>query len=202
MAAPGQPKAVTRGFEIFVATRYLKAKRRQAVISLITVISVVGVAAGVMALVIALAINNGFRSSLETSLLGSTPHVVLLEKQPAGGIANWRELCARLGRVEHVRSVAPGLYGKVMLSGPLQAAEATVKGMPLDAPEFLAHIREGRIASMENARGFPGVVLGTHLARRTGMLLDSVVTVISPQGEMTPFGMRPAQLRFRVVALF
>ena len=193
---------MTRGFELFVATRYLKAKRRQAVISLITVISVIGVAAGVMALVIALAINNGFRTSLETSLLGSTPHVVLLEKEPAGGIENWRQLCQRLGRVEHVRSVAPGLYGKVMLSGPLQAAEATVKGLPVDAPELQAHIREGRTGSMADSGGLPGLVLGTHLARRTGMTLNAVVTVISPQGEMTPFGMRPAQLRFRVVALF
>ena len=88
-------------FELFVAARYLKAKRRQTVISLITVISVVGVAAGVMALVIALAVNNGFRSSLETNLLGATPHVTILEKEPSSGIADWR---ATLLRVVSFRS--------------------------------------------------------------------------------------------------
>ena len=91
-------------FELFVAARYLKAKRRQTVISLITVISVVGVAAGVMALVIALAVNNGFRSSLETNLLGATPHVTILEKEPSSGIADWRSLCAQLRQLPGVTS--------------------------------------------------------------------------------------------------
>ena len=131
---------MTSSFETFIAARYLKAKRRQAIISLITVVSVLGVAAGVMALVIALAINNGFRSSLQRSLLGATPHVVLLEKEPSEGIADWRALCAKLGKLENVRAAEPALYGKVMLSGPMQSAEATVKGMPLDSPEFLSLI--------------------------------------------------------------
>ncbi|MBI5086519.1 MAG: ABC transporter permease [Acidobacteria bacterium] len=193
---------MTSSFELFVAGRYLRAKRRQAVISLVTVVSVLGVAAGVMSLVIALAINNGFRSSLEKSLLGATPHVVVMEKQPATGIAGWRELCARLARVENVRLASPALYGKVMLSGPLQSAEATVKGMPLDAPEFLAHIRQGKVGDLADVRGMPGVVLGTQLARRVGMQPGDVVTLISPQGELTPLGMRAKQMRFRVAATF
>ena len=79
-------------FEFFVARRYLRAKRKQAVISLITVISVVGVAAGVMALVVALAINNGFRNTLQKSLLGAYAHVNVMEKEPGSGIENWSEL--------------------------------------------------------------------------------------------------------------
>ena len=86
-------------FELFVAGRYLRAKRKQAVISVITVISVVGVAAGVMALVIALAINNGFRNTLQHSLLGATAHVIIKEKAPSYGIGNWRELDPRLRRI-------------------------------------------------------------------------------------------------------
>ena len=89
-------------FEFFVALRYLKAKRKQAVISIITVISIIGVAAGVMALVIALAINNGMRNTLERSLLGATAHVTILEKEPGGGIENWRELAAKLRGIPHV----------------------------------------------------------------------------------------------------
>src|SRR5438477_8277803 len=86
-------------FELFVARRYLRAKRKQAVISVITVISVMGVAAGVMALVIALAINNGFRNTLQRSLLGATAHVTLLARDPSEGIPNWRDLDPRLRKL-------------------------------------------------------------------------------------------------------
>jgi lipoprotein-releasing system permease protein len=193
---------MTRGFEIFVAGRYLRAKRRQAVISLVTWISVLGVAAGVMALVIALAINNGFRNSLETSLLGATPHVVVLEKQPSTGIGNWRALVEKLRGLDGVKSAAPALYGKVMASAGTLAAEATVKGMPLDGAEFQTHLREGSVNGLDGVRGLPGVVLGSQLARRLGMKVGDVVTLISPQGQMTPFGMRPSQIRFRVGGVF
>src|ERR1700680_2582743 len=97
MPAPSQ-------FELFVAGRYLRAKRKQAVISVITIISILGVAAGVMALVIALAINNGFRNTLQRSLLGATAHVTILEKKPEFGIQNWRELDPKLRAIPHVTS--------------------------------------------------------------------------------------------------
>lgn len=193
---------MTRAFELFVAARYLRAKRREAVIPLITAVSVAGVAAGVMALVIALAINNGFRRALQESLLGATPHVVLLEKTPSTGIGNWREITARMARVPGVKEAAPALYGKVLASGPMQSAEATLKGMPLASPEFAAHIRQGSLAQMDDVRGLPGIVLGSHLAARIGMRVGDVVRILSPQGQMTPFGMRPAEFRFRVAAIF
>src|SRR5271156_6874790 len=98
-------------FELFIALRYLRDKHNQTVISVITIISVIGVAAGVMALVIAIAINNGFRSTLQRSLLGTTAHVMLLAKDPAEGIANWKQLDPELRKLPHVVSVAPGLYG-------------------------------------------------------------------------------------------
>jgi lipoprotein-releasing system permease protein len=193
---------VSGRFEFFVAARYLRAKRRQAVISLVTVVSVLGVAAGVAALVIALAINNGFRTSLETSLLGATPHVVLLEKEPSTGIADWRGLTARMAKLDGVREAAPALYGKVMASGPQQSAEATLKGMRMDSAEFRAHVHDGSVDHLSDVRGYPGVVLGAQLARRIGMRTGDVVRLLSPQGEMTPFGMRPKEYRFRVAALF
>ncbi len=193
---------VTRGFELFVALRYLLARRRQAVIPLVTVVSVAGVAAGVMALVIALAINNGFRGALEQSLLGATPHVVLLEKTPSTGISQWREITASVSRIEGVKEAAAALYGKVLVSGPVQSAEATLKGTRLDSPELVAHIREGSVEGLDDVRGLPGVVLGSHVAARVGMRTGDVVRILSPQGEMTPFGMRPAEFRFRVAAIF
>src|SRR6476661_2658578 len=98
-------------FELFIAKRYLRAKRKQVMISVITVISIIGVAAGVMALVIALAINNGFRSTLQNNLLAATAHVTILEKAPGAGIENWRDLTAKLRQLPHVTSGAPSLYG-------------------------------------------------------------------------------------------
>lgn len=191
---------MTRAFEIFVAARYLRAKRRQAFISVITVISVLGVAAGVMALVIAIAVNNGFRNSLERNLLGATPHVVLLEKAPSGGIEEWRALAERLERLEGVEQASPALYGKVLLSGPLQSSESTLKGVPLERMGMMkGFLREGSIEALKEPRT---ILLGTQLARRTGMLLNSWVTLVSPQGEMTPFGPRALQVRYRVVGLF
>src|ERR1035437_1847825 len=100
---PSMPDGALRNrFEFFIAWRYLKAKRKQAVISVISVISVVGVAAGVMALVIALAINAGFSSTLRNNLLGATAHVTVLEKEPGDGIPNQCELIEKFRRMPHV----------------------------------------------------------------------------------------------------
>jgi lipoprotein-releasing system permease protein len=192
-------------FELFVAARYLRAKRKQAVISVITVISIVGVAAGVMALVIGLGINNGFRSTLQRSLLGTTAHVMLLNQQASQGIANWNELEPALRKLPHVTSVSPGLYGEVLLTGPLggaQAGGAVLKGVPLDTPpDMLRHLKQGSFAELKNNTGLPGIILGASLAHKTGMLLHSVVNVISPQGELTPFGPKLIRYQFRVVGI-
>ncbi len=140
-----------RPFEFFIASRYLRAKRKQAVISVITGISVFGVTAGVAALVIGIAINNGFRDTLQRSLLGATAHVMVLEKQPGDGIANWRELDPKLHQLPHVVSVAPNLYGPVLLAGPLggsQAGGAELKGIPIDnPPDMLKHLKQGSFES-------------------------------------------------------
>src|SRR5260370_21101525 len=97
-------------FELFIAGRYLRAKRKQAVISVITVISIIGVAAGVMALVIALAITSGLRNTLQRSLLGATAHVTILEKKPEYGIQNWQELAPKLPKIQPGTSALTNLY--------------------------------------------------------------------------------------------
>ena len=189
-------------FELFIARRYLRAKRKQAVISVITVISVIGVAAGVMALVIALAVNNGFRNTLQRSLLGATAHVSILEKEPSFGIENWRDLASKLRQLPHVASAAPGLYGYVLVSGPVQSQGAELKGVPLDAPpDLLLHLRQGNFSGLSDSAAMPGIILGARLAQSTGMTLNSVVKIISPQGELTPFGPRITAVRFRVVGI-
>ena len=194
----------TRTFELFIATRYLRAKRKQAVISVITVISIAGVAAGVAALVIGIAINNGFRDTLQRSLLGATAHVMILEKDPDQGIANWAELDPKLRQLPHVVSVAPNFYGTVLLAGPLQSGGAEIKGIPLDnPPDMLNHLKQGSFERLKDTGGLPGIILGSNLAQSTGMLLNSVVNIISSRPEFFGPEMRiPQPFQFRVVGIF
>ena len=194
----------TKTFELFVANRYLRAKRKQAVISVITFISIAGVAAGVMALVIGIAINNGFRNTLQRSLLGATAHVMILEKDPSEAITNWKELDPKLRALPHVVSVSPNLYGTVLLMGPLQSGGAELKGIPVDnPPDMLRHLKQGSFDGLKNPQNLPGIILGSRLAQSTGMQLGSIVKVLSPREELTPFGPQtPLPFSFRVVGIF
>lgn len=195
-------------FEFLVALRYLRTRRKEKVISVITLISILGVMAGVAALVIALAINNGFRTALQKNLLGATAHVMIQEKEPGFGIENWRTLVARIRNLPHVVDVEPSLYGSVFLAGPIQGEGAILKGIWLEGEpkvsDFLQNLKEGSLEPLRNPtpNDLPGIILGVRLARRTGMRLHSVVKVISPQGELTPFGPRPSYYNFRVVGIF
>src|SRR5579862_4905776 len=114
-------------FELFVAARYLKAKRRQAVVGVVTTISVAGVAAGVAALIIALAITNGMRRDLQDRLLGSTAHVQLM-RVASDGIRDWRGLTARLEKLPHVTAASPGLYEQVLISRGARSGGALIEG--------------------------------------------------------------------------
>ncbi|MGO8983311.1 MAG: FtsX-like permease family protein [Terriglobales bacterium] len=239
-------------FELFIATRYLRAKRRQAFIGVITGISVLGVAAGVASLIVALAINNGFRQDLQARLLGSTAHISLLRVQ-SDGISDWRPLLDNLSKQPHVVAAAPAIYEQVLISRGPRARGAVLKGMLpryeqkvsdllqsvtlgsaaaldespaaepdarvgpgaspvpagsksktktrpptpsiLDSPDDLAGVAE-RVAAM------PPIILGYDMAGELGATVGSVVMVTSPQGELTPFGMVPKYIRFRVAGIF
>jgi len=115
-------------FELFIAARYLRAKRRQAVVGVITAISVIGVAAGVASLIIALAITNGMRRDLQDRLVGSTAHVMLM-RIAGDGIRDWRPLLSRLRALPHVTAAAPGLYEEVLISRGAKSAGALIDGI-------------------------------------------------------------------------
>jgi lipoprotein-releasing system permease protein len=193
-------------FEWMVALRYLRAKRKQTVISVITVISILGVGAGVAALIIALAINNGFQSTLQSTLLSATAHVSILARDQEYGIENWEQLIPKLVHIPHVVSASPGLYGQVALKGPIAGSGAVLKGVPLGngapVPEMLRHLKFGSLASFDSNGAEYGIVLGAKLAQQAGVMLDSPVTVISYQGEITPIGPVPSLFHFRVVGIF
>jgi lipoprotein-releasing system permease protein len=193
-------------FEWIVAFRYLRAKRKQTVISVITIISILGVAAGVMALIIALAVNDGFQSTLQSSLLSATAHISVLERNPSYGIENWEQLMPKLLRVPHVVSATPGLYGQVAIKGAILGTGAVLKGIPAgkDAPipELLRHLQKGSIDGLSQSTGPQGIVVGSRLAEQTGLMVGNIATVISYQGELTPFGAVPSAFRFRVAGIF
>ena len=139
-------------FELFIATRYLRAKRRQAFIGIITGISIVGVAAGVASLIVALAINNGFRQDLQERLIGSTSHISLL-RVADDGIKDWPSLLDRLSKQPHVVAAAPAIFEQVLISRGPRARGAVLKGMiPADerkVGDLLNSVKEGSAAALE-----------------------------------------------------
>ena len=214
-------------FELFVAARYLKAKRRQAVIGIITFISIVGVAAGVASLIIALAINNGFRQDLQDRLLGSSSHINLLRVE-ADGIRNWQPLLSELVKQPHVVAGAPAIYEQVLISRGARAQGAVLKGIiPSEenkVSDLLNSVKAGSAAplsatspttsqsttdsdeqnplSAQLATSLAPIVLGKDMADQLGAAVGSIVTATSPQGELTPFGIVPKYARFKVVGIF
>jgi lipoprotein-releasing system permease protein len=217
-------------FELFIARRYLRAKRRQAFIGVITGISIAGVAAGVASLVVALAINNGFRQDLQQRLLGSTSHISLLRVSD-DGIKDWPALMDRLSKQPHVVAAAPAIFEQVLISRGPRARGAVLKGMipkyERRVGDLLNSVKEGSATGLdesapqktenttanaqspdslaavhERIAAMPPIVLGQDMADYLGASVGSVVLVTSPQGELTPFGMVPKYSRFRVVGIF
>lgn len=196
----------TGSFELFVARRYLRAKRKEAAVSLITAISVIGVAAGVMALVIALAINNGFRDTLQRNLLNATAHVNIMAKNPAEseGLRDWRALIDKLKTLPYVTEATPSLYDQTAITSPQQTTGLVLKGIDVkggpSANESLRNLKAGHVADLLRTDGLPGIILGSELARATGLGVRNVATVLTT--ELTPIGPRPVSHRFRVVGIF
>lgn len=208
-------------FELYVAARYLRAKRRQAVVGVVTVISIAGVAAGVAALIIALAITTGMRRDLQDKLLGSTSHVDLMRVED-DGIRDWQPLLDRLRKVPHVTAAAPGIYEQVMVSRGPRAGFALIKGIiPADertVSSLLDTITSGSAKELnpaaQNRAGklFPGqggtnapeppIVLGSDLADQIGAQVGDSVLITSPQGELTPLGLAPKYQPSRVAGIF
>ena len=232
-------------FELFIATRYLRAKRRQAFIGIITGISIAGVAAGVASLVVAMAITNGFRQDLQQRLLGSTSHISL-QRVADDGIQDWPALMERLSKEPHVVAAAPAIFEQVLISRGPRARGAVLKGMipryERKVGDLLNSVKQGSASALEETptpsqrtgdasvgaggspaqsdgtaqkgspdslegvqqrvSAMPPIVLGKDMADNLGATVGSVVLVVSPQGELTPFGMVPKYNRFHVVGIF
>src|SRR6266581_4697536 len=167
-------------FEFFIATRYLRAKRRQAVIGVITGISIAGVAAGVASLIVALSINNGFRQDLQDRLLGSTSHVNLLRIE-SDGIKDWRPLMDRLSKQPHVVATAPAVYEQVLISRGARARGAVLKGMiPAYERKVSDLLRSVNIGSADALEEEPPAGRNAGTASEPGSAADASPSAASP----------------------
>ena len=192
-------------FEWLVALRYLRSPYKPAVLRLITVLSVVGVAAGVTTLVIALAVNTGFRQTLQDRLLGVTAHVNLT-RPGSEGIRDYSAVLARLQDAPGVRAVAPAIYQTVLLSTGGRARGIVLKGIDPQfegrSNEALHRVVSGAAGFANDADGIEAILLGRMLAQELHVASGNYVTITSPQGRLTPFGMIPRSRRFRVAGIF
>jgi len=188
-------------FEWMMAARYLRARRSEGFISVIAVFSLLGIALGVATLIIVMSVMNGFRSELLGRILGLNGHFVV---QSAGGdTKNYGELADKLSRVEGVVLAAPIIEGQVMATANNQAGGALVRGISpadLTARKLIAgNIRTGNLDAFA---GRDAVLIGDRLARKMGVNVGDKITLISPQGTVTPFGSVPRHKAYTVVATF
>ncbi len=196
-------------FEWMVALRYLRSPNKPTVLRLVTLFAVLGVAAGVGTLVVALSMNAGFRQTLQDRLLGVTAHVNLT-RTVSGGIADYRANLEKLRAVPGVRSAAPAIYQTVLLSSGGKARGVMVKGidpaLEKGSNEILHRLATGAgkeaLSFMADADGIEAMLIGHTLAQELSLSTGDYVTLTSPQGRLTPFGMIPRTRRFRVAAIF
>lgn len=192
-------------FEWFVAKRYLRSPNRPAVLRLVTAFSVLGVAAGVATLVVALAMNTGFRETLQDRLLGVTAHISLT-KPGSGGIHDYLTLAAKLRKIPGVRSVTPAVYQTVLLTFGGESRGVVTKGIDpaLEevSDEALRKLATGKLDFSPDADGIEALLVGKQLADEWKLAPGDYVTLTSPQGRLTPFGLLPRTKRFRVAGVF
>lgn len=195
-------------FELFVALRYLRAKRKQAVISVITVISILGVTSGVMALIVALSISAGFREDLQNKLLRGTSHINVLPKEVRYGISNYPALAEKIKSVPGVQTALPAIYQVVLVIAGRQQP-VYLKGIAVNDPSFFQdsffEIKSGNIKDLVAQKDDPvqdRIALGDELAKKIGAFVGDYVSVISDEGELSPIGTLPVRKRLKVVAIF
>jgi lipoprotein-releasing system permease protein len=212
-------------YESMVALRYLRAKRSEAFISLITMISIIGVMIGVMTLNIVLAVMTGFEEDLRDRILGFNPHIVLVSY--AGTIPDPDEVLRKIKNTEGVAAAAPLVYSQVMLSSGQSVSGVVVRGVPPEMEEAVidlkAHLTSGSLEGLGAPFEVPvergddakrdkddrhemttltGVILGQELAKQLGLSVGDPVSVVSPLGTPSPVGPIPKVKRFVLAGTF
>ncbi|MGD9033668.1 MAG: lipoprotein-releasing ABC transporter permease subunit [Desulfobacteraceae bacterium] len=192
-------------FESFIGIRYLKAKRKQAFISVITFISVFGVMVGVMALIVVLSVMNGFRADLMSKILGVNSHLLVLSY--GGGIKDYEKIAARVAGIEGVVATTPFIYDQVMVKKHGSAWGAILRGLNTKTAGKVigieSMIKEGRLSSLDSTQEeFPSIIVGSQLCKLIGVRVGDLLTVVSPHGKLTPLGRIPHSRSYKITALF
>jgi lipoprotein-releasing system permease protein len=191
-------------YQLFIAIRYLKSKKRHKGISVNALISIAGVAVGVMALLVVLSVMSGFHEDLQRKILGVSAHVVVLDYR--GKISGYNDVIKKLEGEEDVLSAAPFVLGQAMASYGKKAHGVFLRGIKLEkeakTTEILNFIKEGNPENLSPKNGIPGIILGRELASSLGVFTGDTINIVSPFGEIGPLGMLPKIKPFRVVAIF
>ena len=201
-------------FEFFISLRYLRAKRKQIFVSIITFISVAGIFLGVAALIIVLAVMNGFETDLRNKILGINSHVVLM--QYTGAMKDYQKVASEVEQVEGVVASTPFIFSQAMLRNEGRTSGVILRGMSVDTAfkvinlgkmhegniEYLSEKQRSTMELGKDKSALPGIVIGKELAKNMGLLLFDPVNIISPMGISTPMGMVPKMKKFVVVGIF
>lgn len=192
-------------FELFLGLRYLKAKRKQAFISVITVISIVGVMVGVMALIVVLSVMNGFRADLMSKILGVKAQ--LRVNHYGGAFNHYDRVSKAIRSIDGVVGTTPTIYSQVMVSSQGFTSGALLRGVDTGTIGEVINIgpmiTQGSLSSLNELHdGLPGIILGSELSKQIGAPLGSTLNVISPQGRLTPLGRTPNSQKFKVTGIF
>lgn len=199
-------------YEIFIGLRYLKAKRKQTFVSIITFISMLGVMVGVTALIVVLSVMTGFEEDLRDKILGVNAHLVVMEL--GKGLKDYKNVAFKAKTVNGVTGATPFIYNQAMLSTESGVVGAVIRGLDIDTVgEVIVlpkKIREGSLEGLRNSlqdkyisgSPLPGIAIGRELSRNLGVRVGDEVNVISPSGTMTAGGPVPRVARFKVSAIF
>jgi lipoprotein-releasing system permease protein len=191
-------------YQIFIALRYMKSKKKYRGVSVTTAISIGGVAVGVMALLVVLSVMSGFHQDLQKKILGANAHIIIRDYK--GTIQDYEKAAGKLKGEKNIVSFAPFVLGQVMVSNGSRTHGVFLRGINAGTEskttDILTHIKEGDFKRLAEEKEIPGIILGKELASSLGVFINDKVNVVSPLGEIGPMGMLPKVRQFRVVAIF
>ncbi len=191
-------------YQVFIAIRYLKSRKKHSGLSVNTGISIGGVALGVMALLVVLSVMSGFHQDLQKKILGASAHIIV--RHYDGTIPEYRKVLESLKGDKEVESFSPFVLGQVMISSGKRVHGIFIRGiepeMEAKTTELLSRIKEGDVRNLAEKNGIPGIILGKELANNLGVLTGDMINIVSPVAEIGPMGMLPKVKQFRVAAIF
>jgi lipoprotein-releasing system permease protein len=191
-------------FEFFITLRHLRAKRKQFFVSLITLLSVIGVAVGVMALIVVLAVMTGFEEDITSKIVGMTAHVVVRQHGKVG-LKDYRAIAEQLEEINGVAGASPFIINQVMLTTKVGITGAVLRGIDPETigyvTSLIENIKHGSVQALSRSEP-PGIIVGSELSKTLGVSVGHSVNVVTPMGTMTPMGMVPKREQFQVVGIF